>query len=56
MCAKTQEAQTYDADELQQPEDTKWHTSQEVYNIKFTLRATETSEQVCPRDKASDLY
>lgn len=38
-CAKTKEAQTY-ADELQQPEDTYWHRSQEVYNIKVILRAT----------------
>jgi len=41
--AKTQDTQTYDVDELQQPEDTKWHTTQEVYNIKVILRATETS-------------
>jgi len=50
--AKTKEAQTY-ADELQQPEDTYWPSSQDVYDI---LRGTETSEQVCSSDKASGLY
>ena len=54
--AKTQEAQTYDTDEFQKPEDTYWHRSQEVYNIKFILSATETTEQVCSGDNASDLY
>ena len=47
--AKTQEAQTYDTDEFQKPEDT-------YYNIKFILSATETTEQVCSGDNASDLY